>query len=171
MLTRHRMPFGRTWRYLQGCRASPLYGSLIKQSKNLWRRKDLRVKVRCAKKKFARSALVINFCTVKCREHEFKLIGTRRGGERQIRMNEAKITVMARFTITVIETEICESPTLTAETSLERLPVSSFKPNPSYLPTNASTFQIIRYLTSTKNFTLASVLSCLTLQVLFSFNR
>jgi len=54
-------------------------------------------------------------------------------------MNEAKITVIARFTITVIETEICESLALTAETSLERQPASFFKPNPSYLPTNVST--------------------------------
>lgn len=88
----------------------------------------------------------------------------RDGGEKQIRMNEAKITVMARFTITVIETEICESPTLTAETSLERLPTPSFKPNPSYLPTNASTFGIIRYLNFTTSFTLAPVLSCFTIR-------
>jgi len=71
-----------------------------------------------------------------------------RSGEKQIRMNEVKIIVMVRFTITAIETEICESPTLTAETSLERLPTSSFKPNPSYFPINASTFGIIWYLTS-----------------------
>jgi len=56
---------------------------------------------------------------------------------REANPHEAKITVMARFTITVIETVICESPTLTAKTSLEALslslsplPVSFAKPNP-----------------------------------------
>lgn len=148
-------------------------------NREIYDAKNLRVKVRAREGKFARSSLVVNSYVVKCRKHEreFKLVGTAgrgQGGEKQIRMNEAKITVMARFTITVIETEICESPdALTAETSLERPQAFVLQAPESFRTFSYKRVDIRNYpvFNFTTNFTLAFVFSCFTLRVLFSFDR